>query len=623
MSDVDVSLGLKAQELLTELQSVTAKIRSFADEAKTHGDRAGVGFTSGLKKALGGIGSFFTNIKNLATSTLGAIGIGIGVGAGIHEIKSVIEYGAHVEDLSRKYGVNAEVLSRLGFAAQKTGTDLDALAKFLGFLEVNHEKAAKGGQKQIDAFKDLGLSAEEAKNRSLGVLDIFQKISQGNLSPDSLKAVGGKAALDVRTLLAGVGAGTVDLDKSLKSDDTAKLKALEESFTNLKQSITVGLAPVIVQVFDYISKGAGTAAGHVEAAVTRIKEAVGLTAQVLRVAGAAALGNPAQIFEELKRLKAETEQAAYNEIQLKPKLLANPDPDQKSVDDAKGAAFHKISSRLTGDEEDKSEGKLDKKQDRNDREARKLALGELAPQERLVELLKEAAKLEKEKDAAKEGEDKIAAEKDYLDVLREVAATKKELERDVAQQEKKEAREAAKDEKEHERDLKEEVRERLGSSGRGRGRGRGGAGGRGVDLDAELDRQQALDDALARDEADRRAHGSYTGPGGRGGLVTGHVQSSGGLTASGIAPLLTDDQFHAQFQRGGGINDRLAKDGLGSLDDFHKQFQQTHGLSRSEQAKKAVEAATGAKKEAVDPLKDSAKLIKESAELLKKAHTNQ
>jgi hypothetical protein len=645
MADVDVSLGMKAQELLTELQAVTTKLRAFAREAETHGNTAGSGFVGGLKKAFGPIGSFFSNIKSIATSTLGTIGIGLGVGAAVHEVKSVIAFGAHIEDLSRKTGVNAEVLSRWGFAAQKAGADVDSLAKFLGFLEVNREKAAKGGTKQLDAFKDLGVSAEDVKNKLLSTEDIALRITRGNLSPDSLKGVGGKGALENRAFLASVGAGAADLDKSLSAEDTAKLKKLEDSFINVKQVLITQLAPAIVNVFDLISKQTTTAGAHIETFTTRVKDAAAITVQLVRVAGAGAniTNDPAQFFKELKNLKADSDKLHYDNLQLAPKLLPNPEPTEKLevplgtggslqldsgtiADDKKRAAEKGIFSRfggLVGGEEDAADKKLEGKQDKNDREARKLALDQLGPQERLVELLKEAHELEQEKNNAADGKDKIAAEKNYLDVLKEVASTKKELERGVAQEEKKDAREQAKAEKEHERDLKEEVRERLGTTGRGRG-GRGG-GGRGVALDAELDRQETLDAAAAKDEADRRARGSYTGPGGVGnaGLVTGHVQGSGGLKTSSLNPLLTDEAFHAQFSRGGGINDRLSKDGLGSLDDFHKQFQRTGGLSRSAEAKKAVDAAASGKKEAVDPLKDGAKLIKESAELLKKALTNQ
>jgi hypothetical protein len=607
MADVDVSLGLKAQELLTELQGVTAKIRSFADEAKTHGDRAGVGFSGGLQKALGGIKGFFSNITHLATSTLGAIGIGLGVGVGVHEVKSVIEFGAHIEDLSRKTGVNAEVLSRWGFAAQKAGGDIDGLAKFIGFLEVNREKAAKGGNSQLENFKALGITAEQIKDPLFRVNDLLIAISKGSLDPAALKGVGGKGALENRTLLAQVGQGDADLDKSISATDTAKLKALEDSFINLKQVITVQLAPAITAIFTFISKQSGTAAGHIEAVVTRIKEA-GI--QISHLAKAAADAQGFNFVGAFKELKAGRDETKALETQLAPKLLPNPDPDQGSVDDAKSGAGkpRRAFDTLVGGEDDAADKKLEKKEARNDREARKLALDQLGPQERLVELLKEAAALEKEKDSAKEGSGKIAAEKEYLDVLKEIASTKKELERDVN-----------KNEKEHERDLKEEVKERLGASRGGRGRG-----GQKVDQGAELDRQQQLDDALARDEADRRAHGSYTGPGGgeHSGLVTGHVQSSGGLKTNSINPLLTDDQFHAQFQRGSGTADRLQKDGLGSLDDFHKQFQQTHGLSRSDEAKRAVDAA-GGKKEVADPTKDAAKLLKEAAAELKKALTNQ
>src|SRR5205809_1016960 len=103
MSDVSVSLDLDAQQLYQELQQVQSHFAQFAAKTTQEGEKAGAGFSAGFKGGFGGLGS----------SLAGALA-GLGIGA---EIKSVIEYGTKIEDLSRRFGVSTEALQKFGNAA--------------------------------------------------------------------------------------------------------------------------------------------------------------------------------------------------------------------------------------------------------------------------------------------------------------------------------------------------------------------------------------------------------------------------------------------------------------------------------------------------------------------------
>jgi hypothetical protein len=298
MGDVSVSLDLDAKALYNELQSAQQHLIEFASHAQQQGDKGGHGFVNSLKNAFSGVGDVFAGIKNAVTSAAGAIGVGLGIGVAVSEIKSVIEFGAHIEDLSRKTGVSAETLSRWGFAAEKAGTSIDSLSKFIGFLEINREKAARGDEKKIENFKNLGVSAEQVKDPLLSIDDILLKLSKSDLSALDLKAVGGKGALEVRQFLNEVGEGTVSLQRSLSDLDAKKLKEVSDAFIDLKQSLTTNLAPAIVQVFDSISD-------HVQIFVARVKEA---TVQLGALHAAAQTTNPGDFFAALKKGTEESNQ---------------------------------------------------------------------------------------------------------------------------------------------------------------------------------------------------------------------------------------------------------------------------------------------------------------------------
>jgi hypothetical protein len=240
MADADVTLGMNAQELYKELQAVTQKFHTFATQTQDHGARAGGGFLSGFKGAIGGIGHVFQG-------ALGAIGVSFGIHEVFEFIKGIVEQGARFEDLSRRTGVSVEVLSSLGFQAQKTGTDMEVLAKSIGFLEKNREKALAGNTQLRASFEGLGVSLEQLK--SLSVEQLLTVIGNSSSNAADSIAVMGKNALAIRPLLDDIGRGAVDFNKHLNDADAKNLKAVEDAFIDLKQTILTDLAPALASCF--------------------------------------------------------------------------------------------------------------------------------------------------------------------------------------------------------------------------------------------------------------------------------------------------------------------------------------------------------------------------------------
>ncbi len=108
MADVDVTLGLNAQQLHSELTKVNSKLEGFAGSIKT----LGAGFLSGL------------GVAQIQQAVTGAL-----------------TYGSTIQDLSERFGVSAESIQRFGNVAEKNGATLESVAKGFNFLEKNREKA--------------------------------------------------------------------------------------------------------------------------------------------------------------------------------------------------------------------------------------------------------------------------------------------------------------------------------------------------------------------------------------------------------------------------------------------------------------------------------------------------
>jgi hypothetical protein len=81
-------------------------------------------------------------------------------------VKNQIDLGDNLHDLSIRTGVSVESLSVLGQVAEKSGGDLGMLANGFKFLNKATEGALTGNKNMIDAFKDVGLSVDDLRNKT-------------------------------------------------------------------------------------------------------------------------------------------------------------------------------------------------------------------------------------------------------------------------------------------------------------------------------------------------------------------------------------------------------------------------------------------------------------------------
>lgn len=189
------------------------------------------GFKSALQSAQSDLTGFGKHVAGIA-------GVGLSIAGIEHAIASVVEYGSHIQDLSDRYGVNAESLQRLGNAAELHGSSLEGVAKGFRFLEVNQSKALAGSEKQIKAFANLGVTIENL--RKLSPEEIMLKLGQSSLNAADTVAILGKSALELRPTLAGLADGTIEYGKAIDAIDIQRLKDADDTWKKLWQDIRVG-----------------------------------------------------------------------------------------------------------------------------------------------------------------------------------------------------------------------------------------------------------------------------------------------------------------------------------------------------------------------------------------------
>jgi hypothetical protein len=195
------------------------------------------GFQSGLKSSEGFLAGF-------AKRAAGLLGISVGLSGLESSVNKLVEYGAHVQDLSERYGVNAEALQRLGNAAELNGSSLEGVAKGFNKLEIAQSRALAGSDKQIQAFTDLGVSVDDLKK--LSPEEIMLKLGKSSLNAADAVTILGKSALELRPTLIGVANGTVQLGRAVDAIDIKKLKEAKDYFEKLGQGFTVNAASGLI-----------------------------------------------------------------------------------------------------------------------------------------------------------------------------------------------------------------------------------------------------------------------------------------------------------------------------------------------------------------------------------------
>jgi hypothetical protein len=229
-------------------------------------DVQGEGQVAALGRTMGSLNKTATTVtgglKGLAGAAggligpLGAIG-GLVSGAGLVALgKGAIDAADGMNDLAQKTGVSVEQLSRFQQAAQKSGTDIDAVGAAMVKLGRNLETGNKGA---VSALQELQVNATDATGKlrpldqiMLDAADKLSKMEDGGKKAALATQLFGKAGADMIPLLNGGRAAVESLEATMstkfaKSADELndKVVDLQTRFTQIGVSIGTALLPAI------------------------------------------------------------------------------------------------------------------------------------------------------------------------------------------------------------------------------------------------------------------------------------------------------------------------------------------------------------------------------------------
>ncbi|MCA9287154.1 MAG: hypothetical protein KDA05_01130 [Phycisphaerales bacterium] len=227
--------------------------------------------TAGLRRAQKQLEAFGAGLRSIGTRLAG---IGVAAAAGLLGTAKVFsEMGDVLDKMSIRTGVSVEALSELGYAAELSGADLEALEAGVRIMQRTLGEAAQGTSTAVEALDRLGLSAAQlaglSPEQQFKVLaDRISKVSDPTLRAAIAMEVFGKAGTKLLPLMADGAAGIEAMQEEARrlgltvstetARDAAQLNdALGTLWKVLKQGVfTIGgaLAPLLKDIAERITR---------------------------------------------------------------------------------------------------------------------------------------------------------------------------------------------------------------------------------------------------------------------------------------------------------------------------------------------------------------------------------
>ena len=188
-------------------------------------------YTRGLEKMRGQTKAWSNGIK-------GMIGGAFAMGAVIAGFNRLIDRFDRIDKLSKRFGVSAEAIQKMGFAAEQNGASIEQMAKAMAQGNRAAVEASNGLKTYQRAFDALNINVEEFRrmdqeDQMRRIADAVKGAKDQNLAMASAQQLLGRSALELMPLLKKGSQGINDLTDDLKTLTDEQI----ESFAAAKDSI--------------------------------------------------------------------------------------------------------------------------------------------------------------------------------------------------------------------------------------------------------------------------------------------------------------------------------------------------------------------------------------------------
>ena len=232
----------------------------------------GSSFQAAVNSAKASAGGLSSTMGKQFSGLGGMVAGAFSIGAVVNLARETIAFGGQISDLSERYGVSTDMVQKLKFAAEQSGSSVESMLGGFKKMNLAMVEASEGNVDKQDAFQRMGVSMDDLKSKSPE--EVFRMIARAakdmphtpQLFAD-IKDVLGKSGDE---LLPAFKAGLDDAIASaerlgivLSGQIISSLDQIGDQFDVVKLRAMSTFAPVLdilaglaFAFFDYIAAGA-------------------------------------------------------------------------------------------------------------------------------------------------------------------------------------------------------------------------------------------------------------------------------------------------------------------------------------------------------------------------------
>lgn len=192
------------------------------------------------------------------TSTVGGLMKGAFAFAGIAGVKGLLGDMDRIQKLAKRFGLSAEVIQRMGFAAEQGGSSIEIMAK--GMAQANRAaiEAGAGLKTYQRSFEDLNIDFREfakldQEQQFMVLADAVKNATDKNKAMAASQTILGRAGLEMLPLLQQGAEGYKEITEGLKTFTDEQVDAAAEANDAANKLIT-NLKVGFVDFFSFIGK---------------------------------------------------------------------------------------------------------------------------------------------------------------------------------------------------------------------------------------------------------------------------------------------------------------------------------------------------------------------------------
>lgn len=210
----------------------------------------------------------------MAAAGIAAVGASIAaIGKQIFDITaSTAAVGSAIQDVADKTGLTAGTVSALKYAAEQSGTSIDALTKGFNAFNVQLGEAARGNTKAAESLRSIGVTSTQTDDALGQLISSIQNARSSNEQMAiAVDALGKKAGPEL-VVMVRQGSGSLDdmretvkkLGIGFDNDGARRAKDFDDTLLQLKQQATGVSTAFAVEVMPAVTSAMTRISGAME-----------------------------------------------------------------------------------------------------------------------------------------------------------------------------------------------------------------------------------------------------------------------------------------------------------------------------------------------------------------------